>query len=64
MMNRPLETRGTLGPVGPSGREKGVPREENARETRELLKEVRELIKVLKDEKPGKKAAEKQGGLQ
>ncbi len=38
--------------------------EKHANPAAELLKEVRELIKVLKDEKQGKKPAEQKGGLQ
>ena len=56
---------GHTGPGGAFRKREGVfPGEENARETRELLQEVRELVKVLKGDKPEKKAAEKQGGLQ
>jgi RNA polymerase sigma factor (sigma-70 family) len=47
-----------IGPSGLSGGNPEFPGEEAAKESKELLKDVRELIQLLKAEKEGKKPAE------
>jgi RNA polymerase sigma factor (sigma-70 family) len=52
------------GPGGMVSADLEFPGEEAAKETRELLREVRELVRLLKAEKEGKKPAESKKGSQ